>query len=34
MIDGDGEQSRDFTFVENVVHANPRRGPTRERRGA
>ncbi|MCX5757916.1 MAG: NAD-dependent epimerase/dehydratase family protein, partial [Candidatus Hydrogenedentes bacterium] len=22
VIDGDGEQSRDFTFVENVVHAN------------
>lgn len=21
-IDGDGEQSRDFTFVENVIHAN------------
>ena len=21
-IDGDGEQSRDFTFVDNVVHAN------------
>ncbi len=22
VIDGDGEQSRDFTYVENVVHAN------------